>query len=468
MPLSIRSRYAPGLLALTASLLAAAASAPAQPKTGKEKPDNLIKELRRQSPALLKKLREEKVKNVGVLKFQVEKDGKLSDNVGPINLTLARRLELALILASDAKEAEPIGIIRNPSSVAALTRGANHLTDAGRAKLFGAKYPLAWGSRQVSPDAFITGVAVISRDRNTMTVRLNLVTRGGEMKEALPPFSTAIDLKALTESGDSFNLRGLFDGGKVTHDKEEEVVAAAQKTAADLPKDKKTVHPVVASDAPVILEIRYNGQLIDVETVDGKARVREPQQGETVTLVIRKRNPKDGESYGVCVKVNCQNTLYKEKTAAELCQKWLLLPDWPATEITGFQTGEMKREEFKVLSAAESAENEINYGDDVGTISMVVFKSLKREIPKDLPPGGEKEGRELAVLTRGTLPGGEFASLKDLKDKLNEDGKTDFKTRGIIEGGISVQGGVERKAFSPDPVPVISATVFYYKPQKAR
>ena len=96
------------------------------------------------APAVVKRLQAMGCRNVGVLKFLATKDGdKLSDNVGTLNMTLANRLEIALLLANDPKT--PLGIITNASAVAQRTPGASHLTKDGRLKLFGARYPLAPG-----------------------------------------------------------------------------------------------------------------------------------------------------------------------------------------------------------------------------------------------------------------------------------------------------------------------------------
>ncbi len=67
---------------------------------------------------------------VGVLKFQVCKDGKtLSDNVGTLNLLLARRLEVALVLANNPRR--PINIIDNASAVAHRTPARNRAGSEG-------------------------------------------------------------------------------------------------------------------------------------------------------------------------------------------------------------------------------------------------------------------------------------------------------------------------------------------------
>src|SRR5467141_1148920 len=78
---------------LAAALLAAPAAAPASS-------DELDAKLRAAAPAVLKYVKAKKYENVGVLKFLVDRgDGKPTDNAGALNLGLADRLEVALILA---------------------------------------------------------------------------------------------------------------------------------------------------------------------------------------------------------------------------------------------------------------------------------------------------------------------------------------------------------------------------------
>src|SRR5438067_1007047 len=73
--------------------------ATAQPAKSVDTPDIGI---RGAAPQVLKALRERKYENVGVLKFLVaDSDGVLRDNVGPLNRTLAGRLEVALALLLD-------------------------------------------------------------------------------------------------------------------------------------------------------------------------------------------------------------------------------------------------------------------------------------------------------------------------------------------------------------------------------
>jgi hypothetical protein len=79
---------------------------------------------------------------VGVLKFRIQKGSREpTDNAGTLNLDLARRLTVALILADDVRD--PLNIIEDASAVAARLNNASYLTAAGRKKLFEQLYPLA-------------------------------------------------------------------------------------------------------------------------------------------------------------------------------------------------------------------------------------------------------------------------------------------------------------------------------------
>src|SRR5262245_45663730 len=175
----------------------------------------LERALVRQAPAVIKKLKEKGYRNVGVLKFMAAKEGgKATDNLGTLNLLLAQRLELALILAN--KPRDPLGIIENASVVAQTIPEASHLSKAARLKLFGAQYPLAWGTQKVQPDAFVTGVVEVSKDLRSLTVSLLAFDRHeNTLAPLLPDFTARNRPDQLVELGESFVLRGALDDGKV-------------------------------------------------------------------------------------------------------------------------------------------------------------------------------------------------------------------------------------------------------------
>ncbi|MBV8554695.1 MAG: hypothetical protein JO116_03960, partial [Planctomycetaceae bacterium] len=231
--------------------------------------DTLEAALLKQAPRVISYLKDHGYHNVGVLKFRVQKGNEpASDHVGPLNLNLAGRLEIALVLANDNQE--PLGIIRDADGVAATLPGANHLTRPGRQALFRGRYPLAWGDQQVVPDAFLTGVAVVSPDLKQMTVALLAFGKDGEKLDNVAQFTAATDAPALAEAGESFLIRDGFDAG---HSEEVRgtVVAAAARVKAT-----PATSPLRDAAAPVALEIRYDGQPVPLEIRAGKAEVAEP------------------------------------------------------------------------------------------------------------------------------------------------------------------------------------------------
>lgn len=354
----------------------------------------LERELLRVAKDLVKEFKERSYANVGVLKFQISKDGKtVSDHVGTLNLFLVRRLEAALVLA---QRDQPVGSIDNASAVAHRTRGANHLTRQGRQQLFASRYPLAWGTEEVTPDAFVTGLAQVSDDLKTLEISLFVFDRKNDkLEQILKDFKVLNLPEHLVELGESFNTRGLFDGGTVDRDKEKEektVQVAAQV------KQRQETHPAEDSKAPVKLEVRYDGQPARIEIRAGKAFVPEPREGQKVELVLKRDGSR--ERFGVVLKVNGENTIDKQRLPDLKCRRWVLDPgDGPLT-ISGYQVNDKEFETFRVLSVPESKEREINYGADVGTITVTVFRELKG---KAKPPDPSDEAKEAAVVSKGTL-----------------------------------------------------------------
>jgi hypothetical protein len=168
-------------------------------------PQALEQELLRASKEVIKHCKDKGYQNVGVLKFQITKDDTtLSANVGTLNVFLARRLKVALVLSNNPLQ--PIGIIDNAPAVAHRTKGANHLSKEGRLKLFEASYPLAWGQAEVKPDAFITGVAEVSEDLETLRIQLLTFDKtDNRLLPLLSAFTVANQPDQLTEMGESFN-----------------------------------------------------------------------------------------------------------------------------------------------------------------------------------------------------------------------------------------------------------------------
>lgn len=427
---------------------------------------------------LVKHCQQSGYKTVGVLKFLGAKGGGgLSDNLGTINTLLARRLEVALVLANDPRK--PIELIEDASAVAARTPGANHRTPEGRKVLLGAKYRLAWGDPSVraTPDAFLTGLVGVSKDLKTLTVSFLVFDRTSGALRPVPGVADATVANragTLVELGESFTLRGAFDGGKVESGKVKADEAKAETPPtdkakaetppADLPKDKDALqaaadvrdqktdkHPATDPNAPVKLTVLYGGKPVPIEVRDGKAFIPAPAEGQKVEFKIAK----DGtpRRLGVVLKVNGENTLDKQRLPDVKCRMWVLTNAGEAVTVNGYQLGTDRVETFRVLSAPESKAREVNYGADVGTVTVTVFAEGKEPTP-DL----SDDAAEKTAVAAAKLPNEPSKSFDSLKAKLLEDAN-----RGLIAEGAQVEGKVRVVKFTPAPTPVMTLTVVYYK-----
>ncbi len=399
------------------------------------------------APALVRHFQAKKYRNVGVLKFLVARPGDrgFSDNVGTLNMLLARRLEVALVLANDPKA--PVGIIRNASAVAARTTGASHRSPAGRKKLFEPDYPLAWGKRQVRADAFVTGIAQVSKDLRTLTV--SLLAFGPDSKgltQLGSDFVVRNDAGKLAEMGQSFVLRGG------PHD--DTALAAAART-----HEGDGLHPLQQSSPPVRLVVLYDGKPVRIEFRDGKAFLPEPRAEQKVAFRLVRDDSK--VRYGVVLKVNGENTADRQRGPDLHCSRWVLAPGARPITITGYQVDDDHEEPFRVLSRAESKRREVNYGEDVGTITLTVFRQQTRE-PEPPGPDEARQQKRLQAVAQARLPGNkeDFQALKSalLAEAIEE--------RGLIVPGSKVKSRTRTVEFRPAPTPVMTATLFYYSPKR--
>lgn len=424
--------------------------------------DDLERQLAKHAPEVLAKLAEKGVKNVGILKFRIKKgDTAPTDRAGTLNIRLAEMLELALIVAD--KEAAPIGIVHDASRTAATIPGASHLSPEGRRKLFEKPYPLAWGDQKVVPDAFIVGVAQIAADRRTMQMGLTTFDREGKELSDLVRFPVQLDYDDLLESGESFSLRGVFDKGSIqlaaAERKDKATEEALGQTAGSTPAGPHPLSPTGKS--PISLEIRYDGRPQPLEFKEGAAFVAEPQEHQQVSFVVRRRG-EGRPRLGVVLKVNGENTLYRQKQADARCAMWIFEPQLAEFGVTGFQVDGGTAQAFRVLSPQGSKAREIDYGEFVGTIAVTVFPERAGSpsaAPQPTPspaPGTE----DFAILTRGVFPKETAPNLSALKHRLAES-----STRGLIVEGAAVDRSIKTTAFNADPVPVMTATIAYYRPQ---
>lgn len=430
--------------------------------------DDLEKQLLKQGPIIMEQLTRRGYQNVGVLKFRVKKGSdNASDQVGMLNLRLTKKLELALVVANDVRN--PIGLVENASKVAAEIPGASHLSAKGREKLFSREYPLAWGDERVTPDAFLTGVAVLTQDLRTMTVGILGFDQKSESLFLITKFQVKPDLEDLLDSGESFTVRGVFDDGSLAMTQEERKDKATeealttsltvkQETEGQSSPSESKQHPLSSSDAPIALEIRYDNQVQEIEFRDGAAFVAEPEQGQSVMLIVRRKS--SDKRLGLVLKVNGENTLGRETAADAQCQNWVLEPDRKEWGFQGYyDTSNNTMERFKVLSQAESKAKEIDYGEFVGSISVSVFpeQKVKPKVSTDLLTD---EGEDFQILTQQDFPDEKPSNLGALKQQLAQN-----VTRGLISNGETEDSSLGKAKFVKDSIPIMTATIKYYSPQ---
>src|SRR5438876_692444 len=89
-------------------------------------------------------------------------------------------------------------------AAAALLTGA---AAADRKKLFRLSYPMAWGNRSLTPEAFVTGKVTLSKDRKVTNLALEYFDRDDPAKiRKLTTVSAATDRAILRDLGHSLVL----------------------------------------------------------------------------------------------------------------------------------------------------------------------------------------------------------------------------------------------------------------------
>ncbi|HJZ89824.1 MAG TPA: hypothetical protein VKE40_03055 [Gemmataceae bacterium] len=445
-------------------------------------PDAIDKKFLEVAPEIIKRAKERKYANVGVLKFQVRKgDGAPDDGAGELNMSLANRLEAAL---AESLPDDTLGILWRPSLKAQENPFANHAKPEGRRPLFGVKYPLAWGNTDALPGAFVIGRVDISKDLRTLTLALEMFGRDGKVEPIGKPIELPATRRTLVEAGYSYVMarpvaEKLSDGargarknvGQVVELKaEDEEVSFSEVVVFNNSKPAEGVRPTAADalDAsPVKLTFLVNNAPVRVEGD------QVPEPGETDVVTFRLENTDKTATYAVVLKVNGKNTLFEEEMEAARCRKWILGPG-TSLEVKGFQNDDRKSIPFRILSEKESAANLVRYKDLGGTVRMIAFRG--EQVAED-PSIEEKKylNDQLVSLTavsygaRGLAKGEEKpGSLAALKKDLRGRAAATEGMRGVIDKGNRTEDNpIQHVYFKTLPtVGVSDITIRYYSPKK--
>jgi hypothetical protein len=419
--------------------------------------------------SILDTLKKKGFSNVGVLKFLVRHgDGEPSDDVGDLNLTLANKLEVALILANNDSK---FGIIDKASEQVVREKllAANHRTEEGRQAFFLRKFELAWSRDKVDPSGFLTAVATFSQDLKALKVQIQVFDKSGKIEDIAAALSAPPNPELLAQAGFSYALTPSRQKALIAGDppparevQKREIVEQVARAATPAPTQKEA--PSSLADCPIKMAVLYNGKPV----MSGGATVPEPKSTDRVEFKLD--NPTEG-TYAVVLLVNGENTLYQERSAPAACRKWVLGPGMSVT-VRGFQTGQDKVAPFMVLPPEEPLPDAVRYGDHAGTFRLVVFHGKMSDVnpAENTAKADAKDAATLAMArTRGgTRPAGvKPQSLKalqaDLRGRLDAEGSRGY----VVKGGATEMFETRSVYFVASPeLPVADISLRYSASRK--
>jgi hypothetical protein len=369
-------------------------------------------------------------RNVAVLPFKVKKGTRQAGYyAGPLGVNLPGRLENALIMAMDDDEKLALRIIRDAAGVASQAKvGSWSRSKTHFDKLFATSYPVAWGTRSVKPDVFLTGQISNEGNRATTTVevmgfRKDSWTGTGVKMFPVARFIVKTDRALLRDLGHSFALaRGMLKRD-VTADQRDEAAVQQVRKEEDgeepPPQGGQTQHSP-ASVAGIAFDIFYNGTKQTIRPLaDGEQGAKSPVfqvdpvlKDTKVTMTVT-RVTGEGDRLGVVLKINGVSTFGREDSESIQCRKWLYDTSDKGTPdlFEGIYTKVSWKNfvPFRVPSADESDKMATELGEKAGWITIDVFES------------GEAPDREeqMQVSTRGLARGARKpATLEALREKL--------------------------------------------------
>lgn len=453
--------------------------------------DTLDKVLLDEAPAVLKKLQDKGYHTVGILKFRVHRSGQPPTfNSGPINVSMADRLQNALLKVDDP--ANPVNIIDNATRVAhdqarsikkRTFSFVSNLDD--RHTLLDAEYPLVWGNKKFKPDALLTGDIGLTKDNKFADIQIRVFdTKNPKTMELLHKFRIPTDRTFLAECGQSFVVPTEVRRA-VSRDSEEGTKAdkAAQDSATNQ-NEKKDKDVASNPENPIQVTLVYDDGKEKKEFTperdsanpgDNRYKIaQDPKETDKVAIKIKNTGDK---TVGVVLGVDGKSTLLDGDLSGKNIEeftKWILEPG-DEYVIEGFYTEEKGKNlyAFRVLSEEESKSRLETDPQNKGKITLAVF--FKVDNPPPPPPDGpkisEKRGLRRGLITTKTKPATLTEAQKLLQTALN--GKAATRSRGVgkrglidLEKDLSEGKELTRVPFAHDPKPAVTMIINYY-PTKA-
>jgi hypothetical protein len=409
--------------------------------------DALDKGLFPQAVKIMKDLRDHGYENVGVLKFRVQKgEAPPSLRAGRLNTSLATRLENALILAED--RAHPIGITRGASAAAAAKDlKANYDTPDARNRLFEHAYPLAWGKKEVSVNAFLTGLVKVDPEKGQTTVLVEAFDPKNLDPRPVVEFTVPTDRNLIADLGLRFGL-----AKRVLNTVEENLDEEAGRAAFAPPKDKVPDKTTVDVARLIDLQIFYDDEKVQIGPDD---IVPPPRPGQKVYFELTSK-----EKVGLVLRVNGINTLGFEKEPREIGEySFWVLDAGKKYRILGFYPGGKKVQQFDVVPPTKA--NFAALGDEskLGQIDLDVLL-------EPIPGQPLEEEKNIRLISLKDVP--ESApTLEKLQGQLRPARTRKLVHKGVILPGVeSETGPIEEVTFRGRWAG--HRTIFYFRPQPAK
>ncbi|MEM9186730.1 MAG: hypothetical protein AAGB00_09575 [Planctomycetota bacterium] len=447
----------------------------AAPLRAEERPPELADVLNELAADAIAYSQQQGFRNVGVTKFVVVKaaageaitEEQYARSLGDINAMLARRMEIALGLANP--EDEPLNLIRDASAVAERVPGADLLTTAGKAELFTAEYPLHWRAFPVKADAFFVGSVRVEPDLSSAAVDLMAFSKDAVDFAAVGATKRfRVDSGLLQELGESFSrTRSIFSGGGF-HGQSADPDDLPDEVAADLADaDTQAItatleaqgdagkHPLNDGQAPVKVEVVYDGVPVQPTIENGVARVPPPGAGQRVGIRITKDNT--SARYAVRVKINGESVVGRDRLPMRDCRGHVLKSPGESRSIQGYLVGG-QLVPFGVVDSNSGAAAAFSFGKDIGTIGVAVFSEVRStQKPQTTLDAYAVQSAKLPK----TLPTSPSAFTEGLM-KLAK--RSLYRSRGgllVPNQSASSSVGIRKVPFTASGKPVMSVTIRY-------
>jgi len=337
--------------------------------------ENLDTKLLEEAPRILEVLKNKDCKNVGVLRFQVQKDGKAASfQVGPLNGNLPRRLERAMILSLNP-EHPVLGVVSEVGREASQPKyrvGDWASKEAERAKLFAIEYPLAWGHKEVKADVMLSGRVEVAQDYQKASVTITGFTAKEPGKVfQVAHFDFTPDLPFLHDLGTTYRIRSLPDKKDVLTMRKTVFKPGELKRRDDPPPAASTSLKIDAIEFTLLggdqpTEFKPASESKKYEMVC-------PASDKVVTMRLKNTGTKD---LGVVIILNGSAVLFGTQDGqAESLPMFVVKAGADYPPIRGMlKEGESTNvSPFKIVTGEEEQKKRTDLGEKAGRLEIYVF-----------------------------------------------------------------------------------------------